>query len=150
MRPRTKDRALGRAAIAAVIALAAGCGGSSSSSGTATPSGRSGPAKTPEVTVPSSAAGAAAVNANAAFRMGLTLAYEYGSTGCEIRTVAASPVTYEFDEWYPHGGGGGEATRLTILDGVASPQPGVFKSDTWRPPGAANCTIHPSGTISVP
>lgn len=98
------------------------------------------------------ATGAAALNANALFRTGLTMAYQAGSTGCAIRALPTGVNTYEFDEWYPSGGdrGGGKATSFTVLDGVASPQPGVNKSDAWRPPDGANCTIHPNGTISVP
>jgi hypothetical protein len=90
MPTRTTSRALGCAAIAAVVALAAGCGGSSSSSSATTPSGRSGPVNMSELALPSPAAGAAAINANAVFRMGLTPAYQSGSTGCEFRIVAAS------------------------------------------------------------
>jgi hypothetical protein len=93
---------------------------------------------------------AAVINANARFRAGLSSAYEVGSIGCAIRQVESNPTTYELDEWFPHGSGGGKANPFTVLHGVASPRRQASESDTWRPPGGANCTIHPSGKISVP
>jgi hypothetical protein len=146
MRPQNRRTLALVTSIGAAATLAAGCGSSSSS--ITTPSGRSGPVKIAELT----AKGAAALNANALFRTGLTMAYQAGSTGCAIRALPTGVNTYEFDEWYPNGGdrGGGKATSFTVLDGVASPQPGVNKSDAWRPPDGENCTIHPNGTISVP